>query len=328
MRVAVRSKGAGVPDGDFSGTILAVHPRVSVLALADETLLTLAVPAIGRLPRGISLDVTEEFSFTDVLTTGAVFAARAGILRITGSRLSIDLRPAMPWRSCLGDLHLDPTRQSVLRALAEARAVLLQDGRSVAFIAVAGARLAALRAATQALDTRVAGEAMSELVGLGDGTTPAGDDYLVGWFAGLWATAGTSIRRTAFVTTLGERLKRSASRTGRASRVYLEAAADGEVSERLCELATCIAAGSAGLAVRRAAAAVLAVGHSSGACGLLGFLDACACWSHANPAEQSAHRTASGTRSGSEAGGRERPICEAGRFSSAVPIRRRRAIPR
>jgi hypothetical protein len=89
-----------------------------------------------------------------------------------------------------------------------------------------------------------------------------------------------------FIAALRKRLTRSAPATSAISRVYLEAAFDGEVSERLFDLAYAVARGSDDAALRRAAANALAVGHSSGACGLLGFLQACACWSGAAPAER------------------------------------------
>jgi hypothetical protein len=120
---------------------------------------------------------------------------------------------------------------------------------------------------------------MSGLVGLGDGLTPEGDDYLIGYFAGLWACGGADRSRVNFVLALSGWLKRIALCAGKTSRVYLEAAADGEVSERLFDLANSVAGGSDSAAVNRAAAAALAVGHSSGACGVCGFLQACACWS-------------------------------------------------
>ncbi|MGH9676778.1 MAG: hypothetical protein ACRD36_06720, partial [Candidatus Acidiferrum sp.] len=107
MRFAALSTGAGVPTGDFGGRIAAVHRRVCVISLVDENLLTLATPAIGRLPRSITLDTPPEFRFPEIVAVGANIAARAGILRIGGSGHSFDLRPAIRWRSCLSDLGLD-----------------------------------------------------------------------------------------------------------------------------------------------------------------------------------------------------------------------------
>ena len=82
---------------------------------------------------------------------------------------------------------------------------------------------------------------MSRLIGLGEGRTPAGDDYLVGCFAALWACCDAS---KAFATALSARLMVLATHTENLSRLYLEAAAIGEVSERIAAVATGIAAGS------------------------------------------------------------------------------------
>ena len=285
MRLAALSTGAGAPAGDFAGTTAAVYSRVCLLLLADESLLTLVVPTIGNLPKSIMIDAPPEFAFADVLAVDANVAARSGILRIAGSALSIDLRSATRWRSCLSSLGLDGSREAVMQALEAARAALQRDGRSDAFARIADARLAALDTATRALNAAAAGDALSGLVGLGEGATPAGDDYLVGYFASLWASVRRIPARAAFVAAVGESLKSAASGAGRISRVYLEAAADGEVSERLSDLASCIAVGSDRISVERAASAVIAVGHSSGACGLLGFLQACAFWNPAAPAD-------------------------------------------
>jgi hypothetical protein len=89
---------------------------------------------------------------------------------------------------------------------------------------------------------------------------------------------GNDEGRAAFVARLGVRLKEFAARTHRISRVYLEAAAEGEVSERLTKLAAQVAAGATPRAVGAAAAAALAVGHSSGANGILGLLLGSAAW--------------------------------------------------
>jgi Protein of unknown function (DUF2877) len=279
MRVVALSIGYGVPVGDFDGRVEAAYPHACVLLLDDHGLVTLVTPTIGRLPRGVVVDAPPEFTFGPDIAIGAIAATRSGILRIRGAALAVDLRSAPLWRSPLGVLKIDGTRDGVARALETAGTALRQDGRSELFVRLAGARLAILAAATRALDAAATEKAMSGLVGLGDGLTPEGDDYLIGYFAGLWACGGADRSRANFVLALSGWLKRIALCAGKTSRVYLEAAADGEVSERLFDLANSVAGGSDSAAVNRAAAAALAVGHSSGACGVCGFLQACACWS-------------------------------------------------
>ena len=57
MRLAAIATAAGVPDGGFAGTVEHVYPRVCLLGLADQTLVTLATSAVGHLPRGITLEL-------------------------------------------------------------------------------------------------------------------------------------------------------------------------------------------------------------------------------------------------------------------------------
>jgi hypothetical protein len=284
LRLPALSIGVGASATNISGTVAVVHSRVCVVSLADESLLTLVAPEIGRLPRGISFETPPKFEFEKAFPVGADVAARAGILRIASTGLSIDLRRAAAWRSPLADLRLDGTREPVGNALKTARAALAEDGRNLGLTRVAAARLTKLTTATRALDRKRAEEAISGLVGLGEGTTPAGDDFLVGYLTGLWACAARSEPRTAFVAAVAARVRQVAPLTGGVSRAYLEAAAEGEVSERLYDLARHVSAGSSADAIRRVSAAALAVGHSSGACGLQGFLDACSCWAEPAPA--------------------------------------------
>ena len=81
--------------------------------------------------------------------------------------------------------------------------------------------------------------------------------------------------RTGFAAALGARLAALATHAGHLSRLYLQAAAEGEVSERAVAVAAGIAAGGDDTVIGRAVAAALAVGHSSGAASLLGLLDGC-----------------------------------------------------
>ena len=282
-RLPALSLGVGAPAEDFLGTVAAVHPRVCLVLLADESLLTLVAPEIGRLPRSIRFDAPPEFAFENCVSVGADISARAGVLRIADSPISIDLRCAALWRSPLRDLRLDSAQGPVADALSAARAALEQDGRHTALVRLAGGRLTALARATRALDAVGAEEAISGLVGFGEGATPAGDDFLVGYFAALWACAGRTEPRPAFLTAISQGVGRIASRTGKVSRAYLEAAAEGEVSERLFDLAMHISAGSGTETIRRVSRTAAAVGHSSGACGLHGFLEACSYWQTAAP---------------------------------------------
>ncbi len=108
----------------------------------------------------------------------------------------------------------------------------------------------------------------AELVGLGEGSTPAGDDYLVGVLHAL-AVGGEERRRDSLLTALagiGE------GRTTTASAAWLAAAARGDASPVWRALLDAVDGGDEGR-VRAAARAVRATGHTSGAFSLRGFLD-------------------------------------------------------
>ena len=99
----------------------------------------------------------------------------------------------------------------------------------------------------------LAGESLSgpllRLIGAGPGSTPAGDDVVVGVLAALRATghdrAAAAIARDAV---------RLLDRTTSASRMYLSAAADGRFAERVHELVQGLGSTTAGATAARSAA--------------------------------------------------------------------------
>jgi hypothetical protein len=266
-----------VPQDRFVGFVATTYVRACLIALTNDRLVTLVATEMGGLPNGITVDTPDGFSFERSLSVGARAAVRGGMLRV-GDGFCVDLRPSRPWRSHLDRLALTLARAPVRRAWETAWSELRAHGTFAPLMRHGGAATRRTCEATRDLDSACACQAMSALVGLGEGSTPAGDDYLVGYFAGLWSSAGADRRRQRFVADLGESLREMASRTNRVSRMYLEAAAEGEVSERLAMLVCRIAAGADEESVAAAAAAALAVGHSSGACGVLGLLLGIASW--------------------------------------------------
>jgi len=276
MRLGALATGSGVPAQDFAGRIEEVHTRAGLLALDDGRLVTLITPEFGCEPRAITVDAAADISFRTIFVAGADVAARGSVLRVAGGAIVIDLRQAKPWRSGLGLLQLDLRRTPVARAYGRAWSALEADGRDGALRDIPGAPLDVLAKATRQYDVTAAGRAASRLIGAGEGRTPAGDDYLVGFLAALWASVGTS---KSFAASLSTQLVVLAKRTERLSRLYLEAVAECEVSERIMAVAAGIAAGGDDTSIGLAVDALLARGHSSGAAtlrGLLQGLAACA----------------------------------------------------
>lgn len=129
--------------------------------------------------------------------------------------------------------------------------------------------------AAHRLDALHAEAAASSLVGLGPGLTPSGDDFLVGFTAGQWVSAGGSLPRIAFQSAFCDVLARIAGRTTDISRGFLLDAAQGQASQSVIELACAFEQNKD---IQTAALAVLRQGSTSGADTLAGFLAALAVW--------------------------------------------------
>ncbi|MBZ0114786.1 MAG: DUF2877 domain-containing protein [Thermoanaerobaculia bacterium] len=113
-------------------------------------------------------------------------------------------------------------------------------------------------------DPSSAAEAALYLAGRGDGLTPAGDDLLIGFALGLWATGDPSTDR------LRELLSGVAPRTTRLSAAHLAAAAEGEAPEAWHHLVDALSTSPRNLDSHRTA--ILGWGASSGRHTLYAFL--------------------------------------------------------
>ena len=107
-----------------------------------------------------------------------------------------------------------------------------------------------------------------QLVGLGEGSTPAGDDYLVGVLLALSQGDNDGCRDSLLASLAGI----GDGRTTSASAAWLSAAARGEASPVWRALLDAWTAGEEH-AVRICVRAVRGTGHTSGAFSLRGFLD-------------------------------------------------------
>jgi len=116
-----------------------------------------------------------------------------------------------------------------------------------------------------AAETAMAGA--GRLAGLGGGLTPAGDDFVLGVLLAAWAGLyGARAERQA-----GAIAEAAAPRTTTLSAAYLRAAARGECSAYWHALFAALLKPDAA-ELRQALSALLAVGHTSGADALAGFL--------------------------------------------------------
>jgi hypothetical protein len=118
----------------------------------------------------------------------------------------------------------------------------------------------------------------SELIGLGPGLTPSGDDFLVGYLAGLRCSDPT---HRDFVQALGEGISRLSGNTTLVSRCYLAQAVQGRVSSVLMKLAQSMSGESH--TIGQAARSALNVGSTSGPASVLGLLLGVQAWSNDLP---------------------------------------------
>lgn len=138
----------------------------------------MARQSVPDMPGGIRIDLPEGFSFAGELTIGDAITCRAGVLRIAGSDLRIDLRSAKVWNGVLA-----PAEPPQLAAIWKAWAFFIDKADLGPIIGqdqtVIGAQ--DLRALLSGRDRMAA---LTRLIGRGPGLTPAGDDFVVGFLAG------------------------------------------------------------------------------------------------------------------------------------------------
>ena len=301
MRFQALSVGIQVPRHPFSGTVHSVFRQACNLWLEPDTLLTLLPCQKGNVPHGIRLDTSSHFVFPHALRVGQSAACRGGILRIEGADCYVDLRPARPWHIDLKELHIDlgrPTQaqswvvawselnghchkggisenlgtfflSEVRPAMPAVSEILLQQGADA---------IPSLLQATCRLQLRAVMIPIRSLIGLGYGLTPSGDDFLVGYMAGLWCTARANPSRMRFLTALGAELSDVSRNTNKISCAYLRSAANGHVSEPIAKLAQQLNQANDMSSLRAATQAALQVGHTSGSDGVLGMLLGCLVW--------------------------------------------------
>lgn len=277
------SAGPGFPAEHFDGCVHSVFGSAVNLCLRDGRLVTLLTTAHDNQPRAARVETPSGFRFDDQLRAGQIAACRAGGLRFSGAALLLDLRGARRWEADLQSTGLrgpaldmalvgaaldELARHPGVRAGIAGAA--FEVGSDTPLIRAAREPIMALNEAVCWLDLPSASASAAKLVGLGPGLTPSGDDFLVGFQAGLWATAPDEARRR-FAQAFGAEVEWLAGRTNDISRGFLVDAAQGRVSESLIRLIEQLA-GCDETGVRWAARRVLDSGSTSGADTLAGLL--------------------------------------------------------
>jgi Protein of unknown function (DUF2877) len=116
-------------------------------------------------------------------------------------------------------------------------------------------------------------EATRQLIGLGPGLTPSGDDFLVGCLRGLWLMHRTVPGAGQMLDQLHDALLADLdARTSRVGAEFIRYALEGIFAEVLDQLALALLAPSHPQVVRSAVSRLLAQGETSGTDAMLGLL--------------------------------------------------------
>jgi hypothetical protein len=282
--------------GTSGWTVLQVHPQACNLGDQGDQVLALVTEAVGPGPFSIVVELSEVGAgFIRYAQADSAVEFRGQVL-VIGGELQVRLGGAAAWEprpswqalrgsgrlaNWLGELAAALKSHAPLGSLAEGLEAMLQSerltpgrwlpaaGNSVASAVLATA-VEAGRHLSQALaagDLPTAAAAAGRLAGLGEGLTPAGDDFLMGAMLALWSAADPAWSGPACQVLL----EAAAPRTHRISRAWLRAAAVGEAAEAWHELIQMVIRDDAP-SLRRVVARIARQGHTSGADALTGFL--------------------------------------------------------
>ena len=251
--------------------LLHLFDQVINLIDADGEIISVVQPKIR--PGPFSLLIGEERPFpTHIAPFAPVTKTEAGL--IIGP-VEIDCRPAELWHPVPEWLQLHGQKEQWLGNLAEMQTAVNKHLDSLGVISPANftARfediIAELRAVGFAADPAAWQTAVTKLAGFGPGFTPAGDDFLVGFLYGLWATHPVEeVVELARVV-----VETAVPRTTQLSAAWLQAAGRGEAVEPWHEL---VAALLNQANWQMPLAKILHTGATSGVAAVMGFVTAVA----------------------------------------------------
>jgi hypothetical protein len=243
--------------------------------LFHDQLLTLVSPRAGCGPTTLLLRNAAPCSMERLFDVGEIVSMQCS--ELCSSRVLLRLEHAGLWHPPVARPLL--ARPHVETNLAIARDRLAQRRRSPSIIDdLAAPVVDALACATRTLDRDAATSRLIErLIGWGEGLTPAGDDLLVGWMAGLDALASTP-ERQRFRADVAPALARCAVRTTPIAAHFLRLAAAGHYVEILERVRDAVLCESDHTRVHRAIDATLDMGATSGADMLSGLVRAIEAW--------------------------------------------------
>ena len=291
--------GSDVPRGEFPVRVHSVFHAALNLNAPDGDLLTLLSAEADESPRSVRLTSPEDFSSLGLAAgDGGVFTVDAIVLEPSAGRgqFRVDCaqarrlaaQPAPPLR---GDGERWRAGVARLAALQERAATDLRIAPLLAGARPSGAMAERLTQAVLDLGRGVrAGRldamrgAAAQLVGLGQGLTPAGDDFLCGFLAAGHCRRAARLARARLLTSLAEAVLELVGQTTDVSASFLRDAIAGRISRPLAALAEACA-GAPGSDLDGALLRLAAIGHSSGLDAATGFFYGATVWGARTAAE-------------------------------------------
>ena len=285
--------GSDVPRGEFPLRVHSVFRAAVNLSLPDGDLLTLLSAEADDSPRAVRLASVEDFSSLGLKAgDGGAFAVDEIALDRSARRapLRVDCAAA---RRLAAPPPLPPLRDDDVRwsagvaQLETLQARAATDLRIVPLLTLAqpsGAMGERLTQAALDLGRGVkAGrfdawrDAAVRLIGLGQGLTPAGDDFLCGFFTAGCCRRAAGLANPHLLTSFAEVVRERLGQTTEISASFLRDALAGRISRPLAALAEACS-DTPGRDLDGALRRLAAIGHSSGLDAATGFFYGAIVW--------------------------------------------------
>jgi hypothetical protein len=281
LSIAADSIGCGILGKARIGHVVAVFERACILAAQDAQMIALLTSSVGNVAHGIRLNCNPQLDRMVQVGAPARFTREKVVIGcvtvlLSGARVwSTNLRPGMcSDRKALTAVLL--ARQLLHERLNACpsellRIVLQLDRNTSALSGWIASTLPQLSHATLRLDHQAALASLSKLIGLGPGLTPAGDDFIIGWLAGVMLMTGNPAE-LGFLNAVRSGLMLLSNGTTPISRQHLQDAAKGEFSELLSDFCFAIASGAGEAELADTLSTQLSVGATSGADAAAGLM--------------------------------------------------------
>ena len=275
VTLAAQSVGYLIHQRGDSGLVHSVFAAACNVACSDGRLLTLAHAQAGNAPTTILLAKSRVPDFRALFHAEAAVVCNDRVLRVSG--VEVQFGSAAVWHPRARRNALAPVTLAQRLRFAEEYLASRRSGLGGVAWNAAHPAVVSLVHAVKRLDRDAAVVALQRVIGLGEGLTPAGDDFVVGLLAGLDALPMNETQR-AFRAQLGAAAADFTYRTTDIAAHFLRLASRGHYAEVLDDLRDVLFCEHRARLVQPALERVLQIGATSGADTLAGLLAALETW--------------------------------------------------